>query len=289
MPGQLRPGPVGRVDVGLDLGKRDGRLGDRAVGEVDAVPGILPALVDQAVAGLAAVLDEPVAVGVAVGLDPLQRPVGVRQQRGDCAVLAAPALELAEQHDEQRRRVRTAVVRAAAAERERGGRAKAHLVQDLARLLLRARVEVAALPGSQRSQRAERETRIPGQQHPRGQQRVAAEQRHEPRRARRRRPASADARDRRCAARQGPRRCGRAPAARLRSGVRTCGPRCRHLRIRLAGSVRSTAWPRGWRSCIATPSSTGTASMVTVRSAWPGTDSRHSARRCRSPTDSGRR
>ena len=80
LPGERGAGPVGGVGVALHLGQGDGRLGDRAVGEVDAVPGILPALVDQAGRGLAGVFDEPVAVGVAVPLHPLQGAVGVGQQ-----------------------------------------------------------------------------------------------------------------------------------------------------------------------------------------------------------------
>ena len=91
----------------------------RAVGEVDAVPRVLPALVGQAPVGRALVLDEPVAVAVAVVLDPVQRPVGVRQQRVDLGARQPPAAQLAEQHHEQRRRVDRAVVDAAAAEGER--------------------------------------------------------------------------------------------------------------------------------------------------------------------------
>ena len=178
-------GPVGRVGVCLHLGQRDRRLGYPPVGEVDPVPGVLPALVDQAAAGLAGVLDEPVAVGVAVALDPFQRAVGVRQQGLDLGVMAAPPLQFPEQHDEQGGGVRGSVVGAAAAERERGGRAEPDLVQDLARLLLRRGVDGVPLPACQRLQRADGQPGIPGQQHPRGQQRVPAEQGHEPWRARR--------------------------------------------------------------------------------------------------------
>lgn len=44
-----------------------------AVGEVDAIPGVLPALADKPVRIEALVLDKPVTVFVAVMLDPVQR------------------------------------------------------------------------------------------------------------------------------------------------------------------------------------------------------------------------
>ena len=89
------------------------------------------------------------------------------------------------QHDEQRRRVDGAVVDATAAERERRGLAEAHLVQDAARLLL-ACAGRPRVPWKRASvcKRAEREVGVDEHRHPRREQRVAAEQRHEPRRTR---------------------------------------------------------------------------------------------------------
>ena len=134
--------------------------------------------------GLARVLDEPVAVGVPVALDPVQGAVGVRQQPPGRRVMAAPAAQFAEHHDEQGGGVGGSVVGAAAAEGEGGGRAEADFVQDLAGLLLRRRVGEASLAAGQRLQGPEREAVVPREQHPRGQQRVPPEQGHEPGRAR---------------------------------------------------------------------------------------------------------
>ena len=53
-----------------------GARGERSVGEGDAVPRVLPALVHEPVLVEARVLDEPVAVAVAVAHDPLERAIG---------------------------------------------------------------------------------------------------------------------------------------------------------------------------------------------------------------------
>src|SRR6266568_4718481 len=87
---QQRAGEVGGVDVPLHLAQRDRSLGDPAIGEGDPVPGVPPALVDQAAVGGAPVLDEPVTVAVPVLLDPLQGAVGVRQQRVHLVGIGAP-------------------------------------------------------------------------------------------------------------------------------------------------------------------------------------------------------
>src|SRR4029078_11454441 len=92
----------------------------------------------------------------------------------------APARELADEDHEQRRRVDRPVVDAPAAERERGGLAEAHLVEDATRFLLGRVVELRSLETRQRLQRPEREVRVDEHRHPRREQRVAAEQRHEP-------------------------------------------------------------------------------------------------------------
>ena len=71
---------VGAVDVALHLAQRDGGFRQPAVGEVNAVPGVLPALVEQSVFVGALVLHETVAVAVAVVLHPFQGPVRVGQE-----------------------------------------------------------------------------------------------------------------------------------------------------------------------------------------------------------------
>ena len=64
--GQLGGAQLGLVDVALHLAQRDRRLGQRAVGVEDRVVRVLPALLHQAVAAAPRVLDEAVAVDVAV-------------------------------------------------------------------------------------------------------------------------------------------------------------------------------------------------------------------------------
>ena len=180
--GEVGAGQVGAVGVGLHLGQGDGRLGHPAVAVADAVPAVLPALVGQAPVGRPVVLDVAVAVGVAEVLDPLDGPRRVGQQLVDQLAGHAPAPHLAEQHDEERGGVGRAVVDAPAAERERGGVAEAHLVEDAARLLLVAGVDLGALEPGQGLQHPAGQVGVDQQRHPRRQQRVAAEHRHEPRR-----------------------------------------------------------------------------------------------------------
>jgi len=87
---------VGRDDVGMGAERgrhqRDRRLCRRSVEVRDAVVRILPALVDEAAVGLALVLDEAVAVLVAVLLDPLQSRLG-----GGKELLAGGARELGDE------------------------------------------------------------------------------------------------------------------------------------------------------------------------------------------------
>ena len=117
-----------------------GWLGEPAVGEADGVVRVLPALVLRARGRWCA------------GTRRSRRRRGRRSprstpRRGRRRAAArrpprvgAPPPQLAEQHHEQRRGVGAAVVDPAAAERERGRLAEAHLVQDAARLLLGERV-----------------------------------------------------------------------------------------------------------------------------------------------------
>src|SRR5438552_12966010 len=80
LPVETRHAAAGVQAVSLDLDQRDRRLGRRAVQMGNAVPGILPPLVSQAPLGLALVLDEPVAVLVAVLVDPAQGCLGRGKQ-----------------------------------------------------------------------------------------------------------------------------------------------------------------------------------------------------------------
>ena len=138
--GQLHAGRVCRVHIGLQLGERDGRRGQGPSAPVDPVEGVLPALVDQAAVGGPPILDETVAVRVAVGVDPLERAVRGRQQRGHLGLGQPAPVRLPQQRDEQRGRVGRPVVGAAATEGQRTLRAQPHLVQDAAGLFLGQRV-----------------------------------------------------------------------------------------------------------------------------------------------------
>ncbi len=155
-----------------------------AVGEARGVVRVLPPLVLQATVARPEILDVAITVTITELVDPLQRAVGGRQQRVDLLASIAPALELTEQHDEQRRRIDAPVVDAPAAERQLGGLAEAHLVEDPPGLLLGDRVHVDALVTRQGLERAEREIGVDHHRHPRREQAVAAEEGHEPRRAR---------------------------------------------------------------------------------------------------------
>ena len=101
---------------------------------------------------------------------PAERGLQVRQQRRHLGVGQPPPPGVVQQRDPQRCRVDGAVVPF------RPGRADPHLVQDLARLLLRARVGAGALPAGQRAQRAGGEIGAERQRHACGPERVAAEQ-----------------------------------------------------------------------------------------------------------------
>ena len=79
----VTPGDQRRVDVTLHLAQRDRRRAEGAVGETHGVPGVLPSLVLQAAIRRTLVLDEPVAVAIAVVVDPRERGVRGREQRVD--------------------------------------------------------------------------------------------------------------------------------------------------------------------------------------------------------------
>src|ERR1700737_3095921 len=61
----LRHPQHGVKGVALQLTEGDRRLGNRAVGMANRIPGILPALIEDAVAGAAEILLESVAVAIA--------------------------------------------------------------------------------------------------------------------------------------------------------------------------------------------------------------------------------
>src|SRR5206468_2345545 len=96
--------------IGLHLGQRNRWCGEAASGIVDAVERVLPALVDQSAVSCATIFDESVAVEVAVGVDPAQRPVGGGQQGRQLGLGQSPAVQLAEQRNEQWGGIRRPVI-----------------------------------------------------------------------------------------------------------------------------------------------------------------------------------
>ena len=151
------------VHVRLRLGQRDRRLGDPAVGVLDRVAGVLPALVGQAAPGRVDVPDEAVAAAVRAVGEPADRGPQRRQQLPHRGRRQPPPPGVVQQRDPQRGRVDRAVVdrrQPVAAGRRRPG---PDLVQDLARLLAgrpprpagpAARPAPAACPAPGRCRRA---------------------------------------------------------------------------------------------------------------------------------------
>ena len=128
----------------------------------------------------------------AAGTRCIHCPAGLRSRRstehGPRLVLelahqpgvSAPAFVFVHQHHEERGRVGVAVVGGVRPFLERGELAVAHLVKDAARVLVPEVVELRSLPGGQSSQRGRREVRREGQRLKAGEDRIAAEQGHEP-------------------------------------------------------------------------------------------------------------
>ena len=180
--GEARRASLRVVDVALDLAGRDRSLRERAVGELDRVPAVLPALVDQAGGRVAAfVLDVAVAVEVAAVLDPGQRSAGVALERADERVVAGPAVVLVEEDEEQRRRVGASEVRRMGALAACGELTEAQLVQDLSGLLLVEVVSLVGLASGEYAQRRRGQLREVRERLVARDQAVATEQRHEPR------------------------------------------------------------------------------------------------------------
>jgi hypothetical protein len=74
------------------------------------VPGVLPALVDEAAVTAPAILDETVAVGVAVLVDPDDRGLDVRPDRIQRVSIGGVLPVEPGERDEQRRRIDRPVV-----------------------------------------------------------------------------------------------------------------------------------------------------------------------------------
>ena len=133
------------VDVALDLGGRDRQVRDRPVGELDAVPRVLPALVAEALPRPRLVLDVAVAVTIAVPVDPGERGGDLVPSPENERVLAGEAPVLREEDQPERRRVGGAVVGAVRHLAQPRQLAAADFVQDLAGLLVPEVVDPRAL------------------------------------------------------------------------------------------------------------------------------------------------
>ena len=70
--------PLGGEHIALHLAQRDRAFGKAAVGVKDRVGRILPSLIVEAGDAAAVVFDKAVPVGIAAGIDPVQRRHDVR-------------------------------------------------------------------------------------------------------------------------------------------------------------------------------------------------------------------
>ena len=169
------------VDVPLHLRERDRGFGEPPVGVDHRVVRVLPPLVADPAGRAAQVLDEPVAVQVAVPVDPGERGLRVGQELAREPDVAGPPQVLGVHDQEPRRRVHRPVVGRVRHDPRARELAVAHLVQDLARLLVAPVVLLRALARRQELEGIARRPRVHRQQLVRGDQRVAAEDRHVPR------------------------------------------------------------------------------------------------------------
>ena len=142
LPRYLGDSPLGVVDVALHLARRDRCGREPAVGEALRIVRVLPRLVVEAALGALLVLDEAVAVAIAVVVDPGQRRQRRRTKAAHEGGVVGPAPHLREQDEVERRRVDRAVV---ALEPRLRRLALADLVHDLARLRVDGRIVLRRL------------------------------------------------------------------------------------------------------------------------------------------------
>ena len=173
------------VDVALDLARRDRRLRQRPVVKALGVARVLPRLVREPARRPALVLDEPVAVAVAVLVDPPERAQRGLLELAHQRRVVGPAPDLGEQDEVERGRVDGPVV---GAEPVLGGLAGPKLVDDLARLRVDVGVVLSRLELGEHLERRPRELGPEQQRLQTGDERVAPEDGHEPRHPRGRQP-----------------------------------------------------------------------------------------------------
>ena len=129
------------------------------------------------------VLLEAVVVPVAELVDPGHRRLGVREVSAQQRRVGAPVVQVRQHDDEQARRVMRPVVRLVRQDLQLGELAVPDLVRDLARFHVAFRVVLGRLQLRQPAQRPAGELREARDALHRHDQRVATEQRHEPRHA----------------------------------------------------------------------------------------------------------
>src|SRR6266581_1400841 len=151
---ETRAAHSGIIDIALDLtgGTRQAR--ECAIGEQDGVPGIFPALVLQSrLLVAAAVLDIAITIAVPICVDPGECSPGFHLKLPYKLSIAGPALKLIEQDEKQRRGVGSSIVGRVRTFLERSHLAEAHLVHNLARLLIAEVVDPCSLLFRQGMQR----------------------------------------------------------------------------------------------------------------------------------------
>ena len=178
---QVRHPELRVVHVALELAQRERQRGERPVLVRDRVAGVLPALVVVAVGRAGLVLLEPVPVAITGTVDPADRPLGAIEVAPDDRLVAEPVVEVRQHAHVERRRVVGAVVGRERQHARLGELAVADLVRDLARLHVPHRVVGGRLERAQPPQRPVRELRVAADRLHRDDERVAAEQRDEPR------------------------------------------------------------------------------------------------------------
>ena len=168
------------VRVGLDFDQGDRPVGDPAVPIADRVGRVLPAMLDQAAMCPAPILDEAVAVEVAVVLHPLERGKGIRPELLHEPEVAGPVIGLAEQDEPEGRHVSRPVVPAERYLAGPGHLTAAYLMRDLPRLRVSGRIVRGGLEGRQDPERIDGQAGVHEKRPEAGQDCIAAEQRREP-------------------------------------------------------------------------------------------------------------
>src|SRR5262245_14789096 len=149
----------------------------------DGIPRVLPPLLDETGRRLTRVLDEAVAIAIAVAVDPRQRPIDVWPDvREELAIAGAFDIRARQDH-EQRCRVDTAVIASERDLAEPRHLAAARLVQNLSRLGVTLFVDRVSLCGREVLEYAVRDSRIDPERLQPGDDAVATERRAEPRHA----------------------------------------------------------------------------------------------------------